>query len=294
MNVKRHLIFVLTISMVLGACAQDQPTFAVKKYTKTEDKKDFLVTIHTSLGDMRAVLYDETPLHRDNFLKLIKDGAYDSTTWHRVIKEFMIQGGGIDMKPNASKRTDRIPAEFDSRLFHVKGALAAARQGDRVNPEKASSWCQFYIVQGKKWTEDELTLDQQKLNAGIGKMLQNDKHLALREELIAMQEKRDFDGMNKLVMSKASLVESELGISVRKDVSQDRIDAYTTIGGAPHLDDAYTVFGQVVEGFDVIDKIAETKTIREKPIENLYLTIEVEEVPKKKLSKRYGISYPEK
>ncbi|WP_422360767.1 peptidylprolyl isomerase [Reichenbachiella sp.] len=294
MTLRRHLILVLTFSMVLGACAQDQPAFSVKKYTKTEDKNDFLVTIHTSLGDMKAVLYDETPLHRDNFLKLIKEGAYDSTIWHRVIKEFMIQGGGIDMKPNAPKKADRIPAEFDPRLFHVKGALAAARQGDRVNPEKASSWCQFYIVQGKTWTKDELTLDQQKLNAGIGKLLQNDKHLALREELIAMQEKRDFDGMNRLVMSKASLVESELGISVRKDVSQDRIDAYTTIGGAPHLDDAYTVFGQVVEGYDVIDKIAATKTIREKPIESLYLSIEVEEVPKKKLSKRYDISYPEK
>ncbi|WP_456459743.1 peptidylprolyl isomerase [Reichenbachiella sp.] len=294
MKLKRQLLLVLTISTVLGACAQDQPSFDVKKYTQTEEKKDFLVTIHTSLGDMKAVLYDETPLHRDNFLKLINEGAYDSTIWHRVIKEFMIQGGGIDIKPSTPKRTDRIPAEFDARLFHVKGALAAARQGDRVNPEKASSWSQFYIVQGKRWTKDELTLDQQKLNAGIGKLLQNDKHLALREELIAMQERRDFDGMNKLVMSKASLIESELGISVRKDVSQERIDAYTTIGGAPHLDDEYTVFGQVVEGFDVIDKIAATKTIREKPIENLYLTIEVEEVSKKKLSKQYGISYPEK
>lgn len=280
--------------MVIGACAQDQPTFTVKKFTQTEDKKDFLVTIHTSFGDMKAVLYDETPLHRENFLKLIKEGAYDSTTWHRVIKEFMVQGGGVDMKPNAPKRTDRIPAEIDARLFHVKGALAAARQGDRVNPEKASSWCQFYIVQGKTWTKDELTLDQQKLNAGLGKLLQNDKHLALREELVAMQEKRDFDAMNKLVMSKASLIESELGISVRKEISQERIDAYTTIGGAPHLDDEYTVFGQIVEGFEVIDKIAATKTIRDKPIENLYLTMEVEEVAKKKLSKHFGISYPEK
>ena len=294
MTLKKHLILFLTISMVLSACAQDQPTFAVKKFTQTEGKKDFLVTIHTSMGDMKAVLYDETPLHRDNFLKLIREGAYDSTIWHRVIKEFMIQGGGIDMKPGASGNNERIPAEFDSRLFHVKGALAAARQGDRVNPEKASSWCQFYIVEGKTWTKNELTIDQQKLNAGIGKLLQNEKHLVLREELVALQEKRDFDGLNKLVMSKASLIESELGISVRKDVPQERVDAYTTIGGAPHLDDAYTVFGQVVEGYDVIDKIAAIKTVRDKPIEDIHLSIEVEEIAKKKLTKKYGISYPDK
>lgn len=288
---KKHLILLFTISMVLSACAQDQPTFVVKKYTNTDNKKDYLVTIHTTFGDMKAVLYDETPLHRDNFLKLAEAGEYDSTIWHRVIGEFMIQGGGIDMKPGTPSNSEKIPAEFDSRLFHVKGALAAARQGDRVNPEKASSWCQFYIVQGKTWTNDELTLDQQKLNAGIGKLLQMDKFIGLREEFVALQEKRDFDGINQLAMSKAALCESELGISVRKEVSQERIDAYTTIGGTPHLDDDYTVFGQVVEGFDVIDKIASTKTVRDKPVENLYLTVEVEEVSKKKLSKQYGISY---
>ena len=294
MILKRHLLLVFTVSMVLSACAQEQPPFAVQKFTKTDSKKDYLVTIHTTLGDMKAVLYDETPLHRDNFLKLIKEGAYDSTIWHRVIKEFMIQGGGIDMKPNAPKRTDRIPAEFDARLFHVKGALAAARQGDRVNPEKASSWCQFYIVQGKTWTRDELTIDQKKLNAGIGKLLQKDQYIGLREEFVSLQEKRDFDGINKLAMSKASLCESELGMSVRKEVPQERIDAYSTIGGAPHLDDQYTVFGQLVEGYDIIDKIAAVKTIRDKPVQDIFLTVEVEEVSKKKLSKRYGIKYPEK
>lgn len=288
---RKHLILMLAIGMVLSACAQDQPTFAVKKYTKTEGKKDYLVTIHTTFGDMKAVLFDETPLHRDNFLKLAQSGSYDSTIWHRVIDEFMIQGGGIDMKPGTPQNSEKIPAEFDARLFHVKGALAAARQGDRTNPEKASSWCQFYIVQGKTWTNDELTLDQQKLNAGFGKLLQNDKFIGLRDEIVALQEKRDFDGINKLVISKASLVESELGISVRKEVSQERVDAYTTIGGTPHLDDQYTVFGQVVEGFEVIDKIASTKTVRDKPVEDIYLTIEVEEVSKKKLSKQFGIQY---
>lgn len=274
--------------MVLSACAQEQRSFVVQKYTKTEGKKDFLVTIHTSMGDMKAILYDETPLHRDNFLKLIKEGSYDSTIWHRVIKDFMIQGGGVDMKPNAPKKIETIPAEFDARLFHVKGALAAARTN---NPAKASSWCQFYIVQGKTWTKDELTIDQKKLNAGIGQLLQNDQFIALREELVALQEKRDYDGINKLVTSKASLIESELGISVRKEVSDDRINTYTTIGGTPHLDDAYTVFGQLVEGYEVIDKIASTQCVRDKPVEDLYLTIEVEEVSKKKLSKQFGINY---
>lgn len=289
---KRRFVLLVTVLTVVTACAQEKPEFKTQKFTVSDSKKDFVVTIKTTLGDMKAILYDETPLHRDNFLELARSGQYDSTIWHRVIDEFMIQGGGVDMKEGAIKKSETIPAEFDPRLFHVKGALAAARTN---NPAKASSWCQFYIVHGKTFTTDELTIDQQKLNFGMGKLLQDEKYQTLREQIVELQEKRDFEGMNQLIIKNADLVEKELGMSVRKEVSEERINAYTQIGGAPHLDDAYTVFGQVIEGLDVIDKIAAVKTSRgDKPVETIYLSMEVEELSKKKISKRYGVVYPSK
>ncbi|MEO9965950.1 MAG: peptidylprolyl isomerase [Reichenbachiella sp.] len=288
---RKSAILLITIWFTLSACAQE-PVFQTEKFTQTDSKKDYLVTIHTSFGDMKAILYDETPLHRDNFLDLAQNGHYDSTIWHRVIDEFMIQGGGIDMKKGGLRKSETIPAEFDKRLFHVKGALAAARTN---NPAKASSWCQFYIVQGKTYTEDELMIDQQKLNQGMRQLLQTGKHQALQEEIMELQEKRDFDAINKLIMEKTSLIETELGISVRKEIPKERVAAYTSLGGAPHLDDAYTVFGQVVEGHEIIDKIAAVKTKSgDRPLENLYLSIEVEQLSKKKIAKLYGVIYPKK
>lgn len=289
---KKRVVSLITLLVVVSACAQDKAEFTTQKFTNTDSKKDFVVTIKTSLGDMKAILYDETPQHKDNFLELARSGQYDSTTWHRVINEFMIQGGGVDMKEGATQRNETIPAEFDPRLFHVKGALAAARTN---NPAKASSWCQFYIVHGKTFTKDELTIDQQKLNSGMGRLLQNEKYQTLREQIIELQEKRDYDGMNKLIIQNADLVEKELGMSVRKEVAEERINAYTQIGGAPHLDDAYTVFGQVIDGLEVIDKIAAVETSRgDKPVETIYLSMEVEELSKKKISKLYGVVYPAK
>jgi len=165
------------------------------------------VLISTEYGDMVAELYNETPKHRDNFVKLVNEGWYNGSPFHRVIKDFMIQGGH-----NADGRKDpgyTVPAEFSNSLYHKKGALAAARMGDQVNPMKESSGCQFYIVQGK--VADESLL------------------------------------MN---MSKRS------GFSY----SEEAIKAYTTIGGTPHLEGSYTVFGQVVSGLEVVDKIAAVQT----------------------------------
>jgi peptidyl-prolyl cis-trans isomerase B (cyclophilin B) len=172
-----------------------------------QDEKRVKVLISTDYGDMVAELYNETPGHRDNFVKLIKEGWYKGSPFHRVIKDFMIQGGH-----NADGRVDpgyTIPAEFNNSLYHKKGALAAARMGDQVNPMKESSGCQFYIVQGKVFDEE---------------MVMN--------------------------MGKRS------GFSY----SEQALEDYSTIGGTPHLDGGYTVFGQVVSGLDVIDKIAGVPT----------------------------------
>lgn len=265
-------------------------------FTACEDNKDYVVTIHTEYGDMKAILYDETPLHKKNFLELAKAGRYDSTTWHRVIDKFMIQGGDIAAKEGTREaEEDRIPAEIVDGFLHTKGSLAAARQGDNANPEKKSSSTQFYIVHGKVFSETELTLDQTKLNQSISRILQGDKFPELKSQFQDLAQKRDYEAMNELAISNKDLVETELGIELDKDIDPERVDAYTSLGGAPHLDEEYTVFGKVVEGLEVIDKIAAVKTGRmAKPENDTYMTMEIEMVAKKKITEMYGYVYPEK
>ena len=188
-------------------------------------EKETVVVIKTSMGTIKAKLYNDTPQHRDNFIKLVNDGWYNGSPFHRVIKDFMIQGG-----QNKDGRLDpgyRVPAEIKDNHFHKKGALCAARQGDQVNPKKASSGSQFYIVQGKVY--DERTLD---------------------------------------------MFESRMG----KVFSARQRQAYQTVGGTPHLDGEYTVFGEVTEGLEVVDKIAAVETGRMdvpvKPVTIISVTIE--------------------
>ena len=277
---KKLLIVLAVLTTMLTAC---------------DDNKDAVVTIHTEYGDMKAILYNETPLHKKNFLELAKSGRYDSTTWHRIIKNFMIQGGNVNAKEGTREaEEDRIPAEIVDGFYHTKGALAAARQGDQVNPKKKSSATQFYIVHGKVWTKSELTVDQVKLNQGISKLLSDPKFEELTKQFQDLSKARDFDAMNELALENKELVEQELGIGLNKDFDPDRLELYTTVGGAPHLDSEYTVFGRVVEGLDVIDKIAAVETGRmDKPVKDTYMTMEVELVSKKKITEMYGYEYPE-
>lgn len=263
--------------------------------------KDYLVTIHTPYGDMKAVLYEETPQHKQNFIELAKAGKYDSTVFHRVIKNFMIQGGDLTQKREKDESGNHtIPAEFVPKYFHVKGALAAARQSDQVNPEKRSSGSQFYIVQGNVYeSEDAVRVDQNKLNRAISELLQDSAYNELRVKItqvyVEARQSGNFDEYAAEIQKLIPLVKEKVteDIYQEKTFTPERLKAYTTLGGAPHLDDEYTVFGIVVEGLEVIDKIADVKTVREKPVENVYMTIEVEEVPKKQLAKKYGIEYSE-
>ena len=187
-------------------------------------EKETIVVIKTNYGTIKAKLYNDTPLHRDNFIKLVNEGWYNNSPFHRIIKNFMIQGG-----QNADGRLDpgyKVPAEIKSNHFHKKGALCAARQPDQVNPKKASSGSQFYIVQGQKY--DDQTLD---------------------------------------------MYEDRLG----KVFGAKQRQAYKTVGGTPHLDGDYTVFGEVIEGMDVVEKIAAVKTGgMDAPIEAVTMTIEIE------------------
>lgn len=268
---------------------------AVAGLTACDKNKDYLITIHTEFGDMKVILYDETPLHKKNFIELAKAGKYDSTIWHRVIKGFMIQGGDVFAKEGTQeKEDDRIPAEIVPGKWHEKGALAAARQGDPVNPQKKSSAVQFYIVHGRVFSEEELTVDQVKLNQGISQLLIDSAYSDLKNQFVALQMARDFDGMGKLAMANKELVKSALGLDVTKEIEPERLAIYTTTGGAPHLDKEYTVFGKVVSGLDVIDKIAAVQTGRmDRPVKNSHLFMEVEFISKKEITKQYGYQYPE-
>ncbi len=275
----RRLALLLLLAMSVAAVAQNS-------------KKDKLVKIKTPHGEMVVVLYDETPLHKANFLELAESGRYDSTIFHRVIKEFMIQGGDVYSKPNEKRGTDddRVPAEILPTLFHHKGSLAAARTN---NPEKKSSDCQFYIVQGKVYDKDELTIDQNKLNSVFAQLLQEGKIDSLRDQLIELQKDKKFDEMNKLIAGSADVLERVSGESLRKEITAERVAAYSTIGGTPHLDGEYTVFGKVLTGMEVIDKIADVKTNPgDVPAESVHMTMEVMELSKKKITKLYGHTYP--
>lgn len=269
----KKLTFIILI--LIQSCAMD---------------KDVLITISTPYGDMKAILYDETPLHKKNFIELSESGKFDSTIFHRVIENFMIQGGDVNLI-REDEVDYTIPAEFNEKLFHRKGEIAAARMGDDVNPDKESSGCQFYIVHGKVYNEDELTLDINALYGGVRRLLQEDEYSDMRQKFVDAQ--NDPEETQKLAISLSEVCEEKYGIQIRKNISDDVLKAYTTVGGVPHLDGAYTVFGRIVEGLDVIDKIAAVETgPSDKPVEDVPMTFKVERISKEKITKNYGYTYP--
>jgi peptidyl-prolyl cis-trans isomerase B (cyclophilin B) len=272
--------------------------------TSCAQKSDYLVTIKTSQGEMVAILYDETPKHKANFIKLAKEHYFDSLLFHRVIQGFMIQGGD----PNSKKAKPgeqlgnggpsyTVDAEFNPKYFHEKGSFSAARQGDQQNPTKASSGSQFYIVQGitiPSESIDELKIDQMKLNMAFRQVMQNPANKPLIDSLNQVYMSGDMEAYKKKLFGLVPRIEKETGMKVTKEISEEKVKAYTTVGGAPHLDGEYTVFGKVIKGLEVIDKIAAVQRDgNDRPLEDVRMTVTVEEVSKKKISKLYGYTYPE-
>ncbi|MCX6214116.1 peptidylprolyl isomerase [Spirosoma sp.] len=212
-------------------------------------KKDYLVSLNTQYGTMRLVLYDQTPKHKENFIKLVDQKFYDSLLFHRVIPMFMIQGGDpnsrnaqADQPLGNGSNGYKIPAEFVPTLFHKKGALAAARDG---NPEKASSGCQFYIVQGRVWDDAGLQTQLKRVEAMKG-------HVPTDEQ---------------------------------KQV-------YKTLGGAPHLDGNYTVFGEVIDGLAIVDSVAkQPRNEMDRPEKDVRMSMTGQWVKKKKITKQYHYQY---
>jgi cyclophilin family peptidyl-prolyl cis-trans isomerase len=233
MKTKNSIILAILCLIVTGVSAQKK------------SKKDEVITIATNKGTMRFILFDQTPKHKANFLKLAKDKFYDGLLFHRVIYDFMIQGGdpnSRNAKPDEmlgkGDNGYKVPAEFNAKLFHQKGALAAARDN---NPAKESSGCLFYIVEGRKWGKADL--------------------------------------------------EKQAARAARK-LTESQKKVYETIGGTPHLDGAYTVFGQLIDGMDVLDKIASVdKDERDRPEKDVSMKVSVKKMKKKKITRKYGWNY---
>jgi len=236
--------------------------------TKTEDaaeKERKTIEMITDYGTMKIELYDETPLHRDNFINLAKHKAYDSVLFHRIIKDFMIQAGDPDSKK--AKENDslgegdvpyKVAAEFNTNLFHKKGVLAAARDD---NPEKASSGMQFYIVKGKVFNDSTLLNAEKRINQFNAKSFFEDSNSekSLLDSLRYATETRNLDRYNFFIDSLLQLAKMEKGFETYT-IPKDQRTAYKTIGGTPHLDQNYTVFGEVVQGIEVLDSIVNVQT----------------------------------
>ncbi len=251
----KHII--LSISLILVIKLGFSQTFSPET-----------ILISTPYGNMKLKLFNETPKHRDNFLKLVREHFYDSLLFHRVIEGFMIQGGDPDSKyaEPAKLLGDgdlkyTIPAEFVPALCHKKGMLCAARNGDDVNPEKASSAAQFYIVQGKVRTEEDLISFEKRINKPIivkikEDILNNPENALLKEKIATAKKEQNNDSLMVYFKVVNKLVDEEYAKTPHYTFPPEHKTIYKTIGGAPHLDSQYTIFGEVIEGLDVIDKIA--------------------------------------
>ncbi len=268
-------LFILFAGAMLSSC-------------NTANDSNHEVLISTSYGNIRIRFYDKTPRHRDNFLKLVKAGYYDSTLFHRVIEHFMIQGGDPDSKnakPGAVLGNGgpayTIPAEIVPEYIHKRGVLAAAREGDDVNPLKASSGSQFYIVQGKVFTDKgldavELKVERRTKQFILGTILRKPANHQLLKDFERCTQQLDSAGLQKLITQFMPEIDAVYSRTAPFKLSPEQRNIYKTIGGTPHLDGAYTVFGEVIEGMDIVDRIAAAKTdSNDRPLVNIPMKIKL-------------------
>ena len=249
---------------------------------KDNGDKRPLVLITTDFGEIKVALYNETPKHRDNFLKLAKAGYYDSLLFHRVIRDFMIQGGDPDTRralPGQKLGNGgpgyEIDNEINPTLLHKKGALAAARQGDQINPLKKSSGSQFYLVQGLVLPVNNLMALEDEGNLKLAQKIMNQMATSKSDSLKFYQQTNNKPAFDKLV-ARLQLAATDSAKQTPFKLSDTQKQLYTTIGGTPHLDGNYTVFGEVIEGLAVLDSIAAQRTgPNDRPVKDIRMVVKV-------------------
>ncbi|MCX6182202.1 MAG: peptidylprolyl isomerase [Bacteroidetes bacterium] len=241
-----------------------------------------IYSIDTPYGVIKVKLFDETPMHRDNFIKMVKENKYDGAIFHRVVKDFVIQGGEV---PGTMEQQEeaKIPAEITPNVYAKRGVLAAARQGDDVNPKKASSSMQFFIVTGKVYTAPELQNLEMQLDlyakesarkARFMEVFEMPQNAALKAKLIEFSNKQMQDSAIAIQNILLQQVDASLPPVKAKKFSPEQVKLYTTVGGTPHLDGEYTIFGEVIEGMDVVDKIASQQVgEQDRPLQEIPMTI---------------------
>lgn len=278
----RRIIAVLALPVIVVFCTS---------FIAADNRSKVL--IHTDFGDIKIALYDETPKHRDNFLKLVKNRTLDSTLFHRVIKQFMIQGGDPESKKAKAGAMlgnggvgYTLPAEIHPSLYHKRGALAAARLSDDVNPNHESSGSQFYIVEGSVFTDSSLdVLIRQRMEQPVKQRIfdayiNKPENAAMKSGFIRAQQRamqlRNPDSLNYYSAIINPIIEAEFAKTPHRVITPEQRKVYTTFGGTPFLDGAYTVFGEVVDGMEVVDVIAsQPKDKNDRPLKDVRMTVKI-------------------
>jgi len=287
----KNLLSIAVILCLFISCTKQQ---------SDEKTTDDIAIITTEFGEIHVVLYDETPQHKENFLKLANEGFYDSTTFHRIIEGFMIQGGDPNSKDENEMSDGQggpgytIEAEFNTKFTHKKGALSAARMGDQQNPEKRSSGSQFYIVQGRPVESLELDQMQNQRNEFvrqdmIRKYVQDPDQLALLEKLRGFMQQQLVDSVEATISNIEPIATEGFVPTVYTD---EQRALYADLGGAPFLDGNYTVFGEVIKGLEIIDQIViQEANEMDRPLKDITMTVRIETMERTDIETMYEYSY---
>lgn len=272
---RKYLLLLIIMATAMGSCGAKNTSGG-----NSPEEPETEILFKTSMGNIKVKLYNDTPEHRFNFIRLVEQNYFDSILFHRVIRDFMIQAGdpeskgaGKDVRLGAGGPGYTINAEFVyPKRFHKRGALSAARQSDQVNPQRRSSGSQFYIVTGKKYRENELRsmeaqLAEQERQAIFGQLC-----IENRDLIVKLQQDRDEAGLNQLQTKLNQQLDSIVKSKGPFKFTDEQVKTYTTEGGTPFLDNQYTVFGEVIEGMDVVDKIQKTRTNSDdRPIDDVVI-----------------------
>ena len=272
-KIKFPLFVLISLTIVINACNPEQE----KTY----------ITINTRLGKMKFMLYNETPVHKENFITLVEKGFYDSLLFHRLTSQVMIQTGdpesksaGKDQQTGNSDIGYKLEPEIHEKFFHRKGVLCAAREPDAVNPQKKSSGSQFYIILGKKWTDAELNKVEEisikkKREIRVQNYIMSDFTLMKIDDSLRRTE--NFVELEKFYQKLGNRIDDEYKNEKKFSIIKEQREVYKNIGGFPYLDGEYTIFGEIVEGIEVLDKIAEQKCdSNERPLEDIRISISID------------------